>query len=294
MRGVGILVPTALPVTSLGVWTDTMGRYVAVALKWEGRVLCVCSCYIPPGMHKTYTKLSSLLMELPEGTLLLGGDMNAVINADLDRSGSGRSDRGARGLEGFTEALGLTDIWRAHNPQIRHYTFYSARHGTSSRIDHLFTRGDQLTYYDQPRIMARGISDHSPMAVTLRGPPTGPRGFPKIDSWYFRDRELEDRLGEGSRLYFEENKGSVESYITIWEEYKTVLQVQAQALIGAKKKEETIIIRQIEEEILIIERDYRVAPSDELRHRLLLKQKELRARADNNARAYALATQLRL
>lgn len=294
-RGVGILLRTALPATLLDTWTDNMGGYVAVALRWEGRVLCICSCYIPPGLHKTfYPRLSSLLTELPEGTLLFGGDMNAVMHADMDRSGHMLHDRGERGLAEFTDTLGLMDIWREHNRQQRQYTFYSARHGTGSRIDYLFTRGDQLSHYDQPGILARGISDHSPIAVTMRGPPAGPRGLPKIDAWHFHDREMVEQLKEGSHLYFEENRDSVQSHITLWEAYKTVFRGQAQALIGAKKKEEALYVHRLEDDILGMEQAHGENPSAELRHRLQLKQKELRARVENEARAYALATQHRL
>lgn len=67
-------------------------------------------------------------------TLLLGGDMNAVMDADFDRTGLGLTDRGERGLLGFIDALGLSDIWRAYNTQQRQYTFYSARHGPALEL----------------------------------------------------------------------------------------------------------------------------------------------------------------
>lgn len=31
----------------------------------------------------------------------------------------------------------LVDVWRAHNPQLRGFTFYSGRHQSFSRIDYL-------------------------------------------------------------------------------------------------------------------------------------------------------------
>lgn len=112
-RGVGILIRSTLSLTITGTWSADTGCCAVVAGKWEGRSVAVCSFYIPPRLYTiTLPKISAILVGLPLGTFLAGGDVNVVIDPELDRSSARAGQQGDRDISNFLLAMGLTDLWR--------------------------------------------------------------------------------------------------------------------------------------------------------------------------------------
>lgn len=64
-------------------------------------------------------------IELSEGTVIVMGDFNFVIDKNMDKSGKTTSH--AEMPQGWKKCLTnqrLVDIWREHNKLIRDYTFF--------------------------------------------------------------------------------------------------------------------------------------------------------------------------
>ena len=81
-RGVGILQKKTLPLIVQATHLDSLGRYAALTGQWEGKVLNIVSVYSPPRLHEPLLKdLGSLLLTLPEGILVAGGDYNMTLSA---------------------------------------------------------------------------------------------------------------------------------------------------------------------------------------------------------------------
>lgn len=73
-RGPGILIKNTLPLVVGRKWMDPLGRYVALTGRWEGYTINLCSVYIPPKLHSTtLPDIGKVILELPEGTLIMGG-----------------------------------------------------------------------------------------------------------------------------------------------------------------------------------------------------------------------------
>ncbi|KAJ1137272.1 hypothetical protein NDU88_003685, partial [Pleurodeles waltl] len=70
-----------------------------------------------------------------------GGDFNAVLDTDLDRSTpplqGATSTKTAKKLVGWLDAWGLVDAWRLQHPATRDYSFYSGLHQVHTRIDRI-------------------------------------------------------------------------------------------------------------------------------------------------------------
>jgi len=49
--------------------------------------------------------------------------------------------------------MGFTDIFRAFNPKVAEYTFFSSAHGTFSRTDHILGHKSGLTLYKKIEII---------------------------------------------------------------------------------------------------------------------------------------------
>lgn len=73
-----------------------------------------------------------------EGTLLLLGDFNSVMNGELDKSDAAKMLAEIIGWKTWLNDQYLTDIWRDRNKLRRDSTYYSGRHKSYSRIDYIF------------------------------------------------------------------------------------------------------------------------------------------------------------
>lgn len=72
--------------------------------------------------------------------LILGGDLNCVIDPMLDRS-SPRSISQSTMPKSFSDFFvqsGLVDPWRLRNPLTKKFSFFSQVHQSYSRIDNFF------------------------------------------------------------------------------------------------------------------------------------------------------------
>jgi hypothetical protein len=56
--------------------------------------------------------------------------------------------------------MDLTDIYRTFYPKTKGYTFYSALHATSSKIDHIIGHKTGLNRYKNIKIIPCILSDH--------------------------------------------------------------------------------------------------------------------------------------
>jgi exonuclease III len=56
--------------------------------------------------------------------------------------------------------MDLTDIYRTFYPKTKRYTFFSALHGTSSKIDHIIGDKTGLSRYKNTDIIPFILSDH--------------------------------------------------------------------------------------------------------------------------------------
>jgi exonuclease III len=56
--------------------------------------------------------------------------------------------------------MDLTDIYRIFNPKTKGYTFFSAPHGTFSKIDHIIGHKIGLNRYKNIEIVPCILSDH--------------------------------------------------------------------------------------------------------------------------------------
>ena len=86
-----------------------------------------------------YAKLTSITQELEGFKLIIGSDFNAVWDYTIDRSSGKEINKHATiALKGWAEEFALDDVWRMHNSQSDDFSFFSARHLSTSRIDFIF------------------------------------------------------------------------------------------------------------------------------------------------------------
>ena len=109
-RGVAILLRRSFPFTLVGRRADPQGRFIAIWGTVEGKPYNFVSAYIPPQTHTHSLKdLAELILGLPPGLTLIGGDFNTTLSREQDFSkgrGAGSGSADTR-LKTWCDSLGL-------------------------------------------------------------------------------------------------------------------------------------------------------------------------------------------
>ena len=103
--------------------------------------------YAPNTRAPSYVKetLLKLKSHIKPHTLIVG-DFNTPLSP-LDRSVRQKINREIRELTDVMTQMDLKDIFRIFHPNRKEYTFFSAPHGTFSKIDHIFDNKTNLNKY---------------------------------------------------------------------------------------------------------------------------------------------------
>jgi exonuclease III len=63
--------------------------------------------------------------------------------------------------------MDLADVYRIYHPKSSQYTFFSAAHGTVSKIDHNLGHKANLSKYKKTEIIPCILSDHNALKLEL-------------------------------------------------------------------------------------------------------------------------------
>lgn len=116
-----------------------------------------------------FQKVFSLIPDISQTHLIIGGDFNTVLDTYLDRSSTKRLPRNASSefLNMFINNTNILDIWRAMNPTGRDYSFYSPVHNSYSRIDYFLVDAKLIPHTLNAKYHSIVISDHSPLTFSV-------------------------------------------------------------------------------------------------------------------------------
>ena len=128
-----------------------------------GRKIAITSAYAPNKFDKEfYSTLTQEMLQLTKYLFIVGADMNAVWKASERSTAIANKDQemATAALQAWVRSLGLTDMWRAFNPTLVDYSFFSTRHKTSSRIDFLFSSPQLFQNIYNVTLLPMALSDH--------------------------------------------------------------------------------------------------------------------------------------
>ena len=113
-------------------------------------------------------KLLECLPSLNNNLLIVGGDMNCVIDPNLDRSNPRNLTPSlmSRSHSDFMSKNACIDPWRFYNPHTT--TFFSQMHQSFSRIDYYFIDSKLILKVLTVNYHPIVISDHAPLSLDIQ------------------------------------------------------------------------------------------------------------------------------
>jgi exonuclease III len=94
------------------------------------------------------------------------GNFNTMLSP-IDRSSKQKICREILELNHTIEQMDLADVYRIFYPTSAQYTFFSAAHGTFSKIDHILGYKASLSKYKKIEIIPCILSDHNALTIEI-------------------------------------------------------------------------------------------------------------------------------
>lgn len=207
--------------------SDPQGRYVISNCKGNSFDLILINVYGPNYDNPVFfTDLATLLRRYADRDLILGGDLNLICDPTKDRSGgpARRVTAAAKVLGSIMTDYDLKDVWRSGHSEPGGYTHYSSQYQLHTRIDYWLISTSLLPSVEACAILPRTLSDHSPIALSLKAPPTCiPPYTWRFPPYSLLDPLFKDELATEIDNFFQINVGSVESFLVVWETFKVFI-----------------------------------------------------------------------
>ncbi|CAH2256187.1 Hypothetical predicted protein [Pelobates cultripes] len=226
-----------------------------------------------------------------EGTLIIGGDFNALLDPLIDplTGHSSISQIAIRAIRKTLRDLRLVDTWRTLHLTDRDYTHYSAIHRRYSRIDYILIQQEGLQRLQSAEILPTPCSDHSTVYICLDSPLFRPtRTAWRLNESLLSDPEVKTQLIEHLNNYFTENDTEDVSKVTLWEAHKSVLWGHFIRIASHKKKEAQQHMMELTDQITKLETQHKWTQLEEQYRSLLEARRQL---AELVARKHHRATQ---
>jgi exonuclease III len=93
-------------------------------------------------------------------------DINTPLSS-IDSSSKQKINKDIQGLKYTIDQMDLVDVYITFHPTSTQYTFFSAAHGTFSKIDHILGHKVSLSKYKKIEIIPCILSDNNAVKVEL-------------------------------------------------------------------------------------------------------------------------------
>lgn len=171
--GVAIVFSKKLNVNILLVNELERGRLLLVKAKIKDMCFVFVNIYAPNvgrDRIKLFEKLNDTLCSLSRDVfLIVGGDFNCTLDFVIDRNGEEPHLSSAKVLEKIITQLGLVDVWRDKNKNVRQYSWIklTVDRISAARLDRFYIYNNQCNRVIGAHISPCIISDHQLITVNV-------------------------------------------------------------------------------------------------------------------------------
>ncbi len=253
------------------VISDRNGCYVIV----QGKLYGIPIYALNWDNVQFFTALFSSLPDLKSHKLILGCDLNCVLNAKLDRSKqtAGTLSRSVGYINFFLQTYKILDAWRFKNPTSRKYSFFSSAHHSYSRIDYFLLDEQLIPILKSIEYETTVISDHCPVVMGISFPDNiVPQQTWRFNPHLLSNQDFVEYISNHIYLFMETNQNPQTSKGCLWETLKAYLRGIIISYTASANKESAKRLSEIETRIHAIDQEHSSTPSENLyRERISLQ-----------------------
>jgi hypothetical protein len=159
-------------------------------------------------------------------------DCNTVVVGDInmhlpptDRTSKQKINIEILDLNHTIDQMELADVYRILHPTSAQYTFFSAAHGTVSKINHILGHKASLRKYKKIKIIQCLLSDHNALKLELNNKNNSKKHAKtwKMNNTLLNDQWIIAEIKEEIKSFLEVNENENTTYWNLWDRANAVL-----------------------------------------------------------------------
>lgn len=249
-KGTAILFKKGLQFNLLNSINDEEGRYVCADIEIFSVQILVACVYgpivdNPIFFHNFFSKV----LNTNPVNIIVGGDLNLVLNDSLDKSGGNIRHANVNSqnvVNNYINNLNLVDIFRCLNPMVKKFTRSQVNPPVSSRLDYLLISHNLSNFTEYCDIILGTLSDHSVVLLSLTFPNyKRGRSFWKFNSSLIYDKSYVSLVKDSTREFLSNNDSCTVNPCLLWDTYKAFIRgvtIQYSAKVTRQRKQRSVVL----------------------------------------------------
>jgi hypothetical protein len=173
--------------------------------------------------------------------------------------------------------MDLADVYRLFHPTSAQYTFFSAAHGTFSKIDHILEHKASLSKYKKIEIIPYILSDHNALKLEINNQNSSKKHTNnwKLNNTLVNDEWVTDEIKEKIKRFLECNENENMTYWNLWDTAKAVIKGKFIAMNVYIKRTEISQINDLTLQLKLLEKQEQANPKTSRRKEIIKIRAEI-------------------